>query len=970
MAYRLFKLTLLSGVLLSIPICLVTAWYAWSAYASLDRYARAAGGRKDRNLELFQIALHDELARDIRRMGLPTRPLQSRLPLFELVLNSASIDALERGQVRESESSYVKGSLRKDNAVHDVSVRVRGAAHWNWIGQQKTLKVRLESGDLLDDTRVFSLVNDPSPFGLEEQIILDIARRHGLLTPEYFPVRVRLNNSDMGVYRYEAQPDEGLLRRNRRMPGSLFSGDTSEVDAARGVGALFFSRAGWTKVASKSVDRKEDYAELDRLLAVLNAGTYLEFAQYARDSLALDKYALFAALDVVFGGNEHDYSSNHKLYVDPYTGRIEPIAWGYRAFHHEARFDLVENPLLLRLVLTPGFVARRDAAAYELLTGDASLSEVRHKADALFATLRPELEADPYWDAYKLLPRASRFTRFMVRPMTTSRWLLASEDDLDDFARRSRFLLDELEADSLTAHARSSSDGHSSHTGDGVSRVDFDVRGHGAYRLDHVVAIPSRPIATPSGSGRCEGIFTIYADADRDGRLSPTDPEVGHGALGAQAAIATHADLLAGMVLVPLEGDKPEIGKVRSQIEPRRYSYFVRSPCRLDGMAALVHSVVTGSSARLELPLGRLDETDASARADHGGGDAHGVPRLEPGDRAPHPWDLPQEPLPETVSLAGEIRVDTTRVYGAHQTVRIAAGTRLALGPGASLVFFGPVFAAGTLTRPVVIERATRDAAFGGIALQGDGTAGSRFTNIVVRGGSRPLYATIEYPGMINIHATHDVVIEGGVLEQATGSADVLHVSAVRSLAIHELTIRNAPVDALDLELSDVEVRGFRAVDAGDDCLDLMGVKLRLTDSELIGCTHNAISAGEETELAAHNVLIADSRTGILAKNASQAHVSRTVIYRVAKALQAKRREVRYNGPSIIGIDELFVIDSPRLRDAEQGTRIDIERVQLALPAEDDLPHLAEVLHITTWGALDAHLAELRARGARTKSAP
>jgi len=180
--------------------------------------------------------------------------------------------------------------------MREVRIRYRGSKSWHWLGPQKSMKVRLDSGDLIDGTRIFNLVNDPTPFGLEEQIILDVSRELGLLTPEYKAVRLRLNNNDMGVYRYAAQPVEGLLRRGRRMPGALYSGDTDVIDSTLLVGSLFFAREGWKQVAEQSGEKGKNFGPLDELLGAVQGASFLEFAEYADRSIDLYRYAMFDAL--------------------------------------------------------------------------------------------------------------------------------------------------------------------------------------------------------------------------------------------------------------------------------------------------------------------------------------------------------------------------------------------------------------------------------------------------------------------------------------------------------------------------------------------------------------------------------------------------------------------------------------------------------------------------------------------------
>src|SRR2546426_591601 len=92
--YRLFKIRLLSGVILALPLALCVAWYGWSAFAQIDRYRRSAKGAPPIDAELFQIALHDELTSDWHRLFLPERRADSPMRTFELSLTRESLEAL------------------------------------------------------------------------------------------------------------------------------------------------------------------------------------------------------------------------------------------------------------------------------------------------------------------------------------------------------------------------------------------------------------------------------------------------------------------------------------------------------------------------------------------------------------------------------------------------------------------------------------------------------------------------------------------------------------------------------------------------------------------------------------------------------------------------------------------------------------------------------------------------------------
>ncbi len=935
---QLYKMRLPVAGVLSLPLILGTLWYVWSAYAELDRYRRGVGAAQKVDAELFQLFLHDELDRDIKRMLLPGRPPESALPTFELSVAPADVETVMSKPSQGDGKGYVKAFVRRGGRAHPGKVRLRGKRHWHWLGHQKSLKIRLATGELIDGVRVFNLINDVTPFGLEEEVILDLARERGLLTPEYRPVWVRLNNAEMGVYRYEAQPAEGLLRRARRMPGSIYSGDAGSGKARPGVGRLFASRAEWRKAASKNQAAKEDYQELERLLTAVGGASHAEFRRFAQRELDLDKLAAFDALDVVFGGDQHDFLSNHKLYFDAHRGRFEPIAWNFRAFTNDPAFNLVENPLLLRLKAVPDYLWRRDRQVYELLLGPASVPAIRARVDERFEHLRPDLEADPYWDAYKLLARASRFHRFMVRPRRVSQWLMASRSELETYGRRSRFLVDALERSTLRIEG--------GRAGAGPFVIRASVGGYDAYRWRELDV-----------AGDCDGRFELWADLDRDGAWDQQrDLPLVAGEFGGGHAVARLNQWLPGVTLHERPGARPKHGAVVTEREERDYLYFLDiGGCDATGVDVTLEleSLVTGTASRRYLRLASAPLEAARLELLESSSDQ--VPTLVPGESSPHPWAFGPEPEPEVVTLGpGRVAIPETRVFEPHQRVEVPAGTRLELGPGASLIFEGSVAIRGTPSAPVELVAADPEVTFGGLLLRGPASAGSTIAHLRVQGGSHPTYLAVDAPSLINIYDTRDITLRNVEVRGARDAEDLVHATYVENLELFELALYDAPIDAIDVELSTAFIRGARVIGAGDECLDLMGSEVRIVDSLLYGCVNSAISAGEETVASVTGVAIIAVKTGVLAKNASTVRLSRSLIYRAERGLRTNRREVHYDGPSTIDAQDLYAVSCQELIKEAKRTRIKTTFLREGLPVGDEVGHLRrQVLGLDSWTDLD-----------------
>jgi hypothetical protein len=294
-------------------------------------------------------------------------------------------------------------------------------------------------------------------------------------------------------------------------------------------------------------------------------------------------------------------------------------------------------------------------------------------------------------------------------------------------------------------------------------------------------------------------------------------------------------------------------------------------------------------------------------------------------------------------------------VFSERQSVTVAAGTRLLMGKDASLIFLGPVQFAGTRRERISMVPAGEDA-FGGLAIQGLATAGSSLKHVTVQGGTQPRWRFVPYSGMVNVHHSSDITIEGCRFGNNRTDADTVHVAYVTGLDVHDTSVLNVTQDGLDLEFSSARLRRVRLVNVGDDALDLMGSTVDMDDSLIIGSKGNGISSGEESHIDIRNTLIAKSKVGVLAKNASSISLSGSVLYDNQTGVRTYRRTVRYAGDSEVTANVLFVAESkkkPVKRDDRSRDQLDRGRVLLDLPQPGVLDHvLTNVLELGDWQSL------------------
>jgi muconolactone delta-isomerase len=954
---RLLHLGPMYGLIFSAPAIATMAWYSGLAVSSHMRHVSALKSDEKLTTELFQLHLHDRLRADYRRLTMPEPQSSSELPTYGLFLSNDKLSQLDSTlPPEEGKTNYVTGLMQHKNKLYEIEARYRGTKPWHWNNPQKSWKVRGKGNRVMfDGLPTFNFVNTPDPMPFNEQMVLDTARDIGLLTPAYYPFRLLLNNAFLGIYFFEAQADEGLLRRERRMPGSIYSGAGAPIDPKTKVSSLWAAASNWKKVGAIGDKAMTDFRELEALLKVVNSGTAREFADFAQVAIDVDKFAAFDAIDVVFGNNQHDYHQNHKLYFDPYKNRFEPIATEFRDMEHERLFNRTEYPLLLRLKELPEFLTLRNRKVYELLQNTCNENALKERVYHWLERLKPDQERDPYWDAYEQLPVMGTYYRQLVRPMNLERQSEAAESRLKELRERVTFLRTEIEHQDVRAELYETTNpvklatkptrhpvAKSVNPAVRMAVLDITVQGNAGFRWTEVL---------PETDRNCTPLeWQIYAERDLD-QTFIDGKDLRLVAVEAPARLGKpDITLYPGIVLeeIPLN---PFRGKVQSVPEERSYRFYVRaqgcmpSRWRLEGTNAATNINTTLTvEAKSEKAPNRPNQCEVVSGF------------LAPGRRSPHPFCYPFV-SEDTVRIGpGTVEIAETRVFTANQTVIIEPGTTLRMAEGASIVSYGRLLAEGQKAAPIRFEPVAQS--WGGLALQGPRTAGSRLSYVDIKQGSRPVREFFDFPGMVSIHDTKDIRVDHCHFANNHGSDDALHVAYVQDIAIAGCRFDQTFSDAIDLEYSSAKVERTTMVNVGDDGLDLMGSRVEVQDGTILQCQGNGISAGERSDVLLRRELIAKATRAVLLKNGSSVSVSDVAVYQAGTVIRQEPESEWYPGTSVLSVESMNAIDSKLLFDGIKKPKSGVIRLQLGL---DDLPQLRQsLLGEGEWNELEAYLKNLQ----------
>jgi hypothetical protein len=950
----------LSALSLCLPALILGGIYAIRAYARIDVYRRGTGQEGvPIDLPMFQLALFDTLRVDTRRMSMPPPPNPSTLPVYAFQFERQDWETLERSGKLDGDRPYVHAKLDYERALHDVKVRLRGSRYWHTDLPQRSLKVKLDKGELVDGHRVWNLLNDPTPMVVGEHLILDLARELGALTPQSGFARVKINEKDQGVYLFETQPDESLLRNNRRIPGGVFSGDLP--DSAK-TSELWGGTKRWKKVSART-DSKEDaenMAELDAFLGEVMHASYEEFTEFARTHMNLEAFAAVDVLDVAFGGDQHDFRSNHKYYYDPYRARWEPIAWNFRGFRSDPRFNPVENPVLIRLLMTPDYLLLRDRMLYQFLMGEGTPAAVRERGVRTFVGLAPELRTDPFWDAYRMLSRVNSFYRRMVRPMDLERAALVFEGEITTYSARHAQLVRELEKNPLYLE-QGPSRRIEVPLAAGLGEAAAQTAERSPAEASSAFHTPLLAVIDGRGGVKLRALRVEFGDdcGDRSFQLLRDGAPVTEGGADGEAELHQDIYLRPAVELFSRPDANARRGKVQTGLVPADYSFELISQCAPGKVELQGVHLATGSHVR-----SRKASAELLARVPQHWPAPSDVPALAVGQVMAHPASLEAAPAERIEFGPGEVLVAETRVLPANSEVVVHAGTTIHLAEGASLVFRGRVDFQGTAIAPITLSGTS--GTWGGVALIGPGTRGSRLRHVRVAGGSTVTLPDYHFPAMVNIHDTSNIAIDDCRFSDNEGQGDAVHVAYVDDLSVEDSEFANTGGDGLDLEFVHATVSRVEFVNIGDDALDLMGTTVELADSVVLGAAGNGVSAGEESDAKVRSTLIDEAKVGVLAKNDSDVSLTGSVLFDNDIGVRVYTREVRYEGDSHVNASQLFVVGSkkkPIRREDRRADKLDQGRILESLPQDGNVDHLRDnVLDIGDWQELPEWVENRRRR--------
>ena len=773
------------------------------------------------------------------KRGVAPHPIR-RIDIF---LGRAEEDALN-ADLPHSGREYVKGSLvAMDGSVQQVKLKYRGDFHWHWGFFKKSLRVKTSKSDLYGGLRAFNLIAPKSPGWLDQPMAYDLALRMDLMAPLSEPAVLYQNGKEMGLYAMVEQIEEMTLRRSKRMPGDIFSGEMLGRDMFVGISnRLFEHPGGWGKTAINNHFDDEANDALTRLCEIVQRMPSAERSADLRALIDMDAFARFGAYRALTQSVHYDDTHNWRLYYDPWRNVFEPIVWDPNAWHPngnrgraEAQLYMVSSAFDVALMQDQQYVLGVQQAL-ETTLASGMLNEFLGDLDQWIERCTPVIRRDPALVYHGKLVDPDD----AIEGMHTFRKKVAATFD--------RVHAQFLDAGELRYKVLPANDA-------GLA-IQLEREGHSA--MQRVVVQFDRELP-PSLAGHIHWRDDLSAhSADVSGALEVRGDQL-HIVRALGCGVRRKLDPLAPITR-------------RHTITGAPGSYLLQLEGLPDDVEVIDVSGETTMGNRVHgQRVGKL-ETRAFASL-------YGVV-------------LPSDP-PRASTWTGDLEIQGVRhIVG---DLILKPGTTVRLAPGASLIIEGRVLAQGTASQPIrFLPLSEAQEPWGSVAIRGPKSNGSHFSHCTFVGGSGHKEPLAEYSAMMSVHDVQDVIFEHCTMEDSYIVDDMFH-AVYSTLQIRNCVFRRSLFDAVDLDMSEAIVQGCLFEDSGNDAFDLMTTDAVLRNCTILRSGDKGVSVGESTRVLIQGTTIRECLIGVQIKDRSHAVVMNTDFIQNAHAIDAKQKNWRYD---------------------------------------------------------------------------
>ena len=783
------------------------------------------------------------------------------LPAVRIYISEKSQQSLLMN-TPNSTKKWVRGYYLLDNDnLKTISIRHRGDNPKNWMFEKKSWRIKTRKDEIFYRTRYF----DYYATDIEKYSLGKIANRMGLLSPKVRLVELFINDESSGIFVETEKLNEGFLRRNNIMPINLYKGDPTYEESPLGINSFLFNSPGiWNKLAYFNQVADYDKSDLKEFLSLLRkAESDIVAFNELLERADTDLWAKTAACLILTQNYHNDETHNIRLAIDPWSGIVYPIiidpliADADGTFHNKNKglpLETSANSLFSLLNRSSLFIDNKYEKLIEYVNNSKILTEEANSIRSMENAIHVSEKRDV------------TFLRLLYKSIDWSESLKKRK-----IIRNTEGKIDEISLYTLTK----------------VGRENFAkyLEQHQANILEKLYVLPD-----VNWFKNING-FSIFINSE----VPVSDLVINY---KSNVPKWISIDINGNGVIDDNEYKFRPDKNGNLKIPARLYSNRISHLKSVFAFYTPVKTVKTKFNFISENSL----QPDSISGNNPFSGERFILDIVDSKAVLPTKYNIPiysdnRHILNELVEeFSGTINVSENVII--NTISKIHPGTKFKLDENASIIFKNKVLAEGTVEKPIIFEKKNSNTKpWGTIALLGNKTQGSKFNNIIMKGGSGSKINEIYYTSMFSLHNTKDIEIKNLEMKNNYKYDDMLHIVYCDNIKIDNAILKNAHSDAIDVDMSkNIVIRNSIIIKPGNDSIDFMESEALVESSYMTGSGDKAISAGENSNVMIYNSLFYKNNIGLATKDGSNAYILYSKLENNKTQLSAYKKNWQYGG--------------------------------------------------------------------------
>jgi hypothetical protein len=259
--------------------------------------------------------------------------------------------------------------------------------------------------------------------------------------------------------------------------------------------------------------------------------------------------------------------------------------------------------------------------------------------------------------------------------------------------------------------------------------------------------------------------------------------------------------------------------------------------------------------------------------------------------RSMHNLPIGPEGYKKAITWEGDIYLDELLIV--NEPLKILPGTNIYLSSEASIIFKENVQSVGTKNKKIRFLQ-SENKPWGIIALFGKKTKGSIFENTSFSGGSGGHIGGYEFTGMFSIYSSQDIKLSKIDISNNYKYDDLIHILYSKGIELTNSNIFDARSDAIDIDISEMNINNCFFYNSGNDAIDSMTSKVSISNTRISKAGDKGLSAGESSEVLVKELIFDETNIGIQSKDGTEVYVFDTVFKNNGMQLDAYQKNWRY----------------------------------------------------------------------------